>query len=142
MNLLFCGRAREVQDAAVSGRWRPELRGHASSCRSCRDVVASTSMLAEGRTSGPPVSIDPVLLWARAQQVRRFQTEARISRIVTAGQLAAFAAAVGVAGTFVLSANTWPSVPDLAIDRSWLYGAAAVLMVMMPGVSRWMSQDA
>ena len=93
MMLNPCSRTKEVADLLRRGQWpavcEPELRSHASACRSCGDLVLVTETLLRARSeSAGTVRIgSPSALWWRAQLRRRNAAVERIGRPIFGAQI-------------------------------------------------------
>ena len=108
-----CRLGRDVQQAAISGRWATALREHVEGCRSCREIASVTATLAAAPVP-PPSTVRPAVLWIRAKHARRLRAEAMVSRIITAGQIGAGVVGLGLLLFAAGQIETWSSLASVA----------------------------
>jgi hypothetical protein len=125
--IVECAREQEIVDAIATGRWPHgcdgSLPAHASSCETCRDVVAVAVALHEDECAAQREARLPSagLVWWRAQ-IRARADAARVAeRPITVAQGIAGACAVGLACG--LAGAAWQSLRHF----QWLGGAIASL---------------
>ncbi|HEY6358279.1 MAG TPA: hypothetical protein VIX35_08535 [Vicinamibacterales bacterium] len=121
--------------ASATGRWTPALEAHAAACPMCRDVKTVTSALA-APLAASPLTIDPVLLWARARHAAHVAAAARMSKILTTTQVLAAALVLAVFVYFF----RWPDVQPAARPpdtNTLLVAAGALLTAATVWLSRW-----
>lgn len=135
-----CPRERETQQAAATGRWTAELRGHVALCASCPQIARVTEALAAPLAS-PPASVDPLALLAGARQFRRLRAEARVSRILTGAQLGVCAVALGGMVAFAARPSLWRASPVDHDNLWWLYAGALVLTLAVVALSTSLWRD-
>lgn len=127
-----CPRESDVRDAAMSGRWTPDLRAHAATCGVCGDVRVVVEALQAPLPAARPEA-DPGLLWTCGRHVRRLGAEARISLVVTAAEISALVAVLAVLVSFVDVSGLWPSWSALLNSSAWMYAAGGLFAL---GLSR------
>ena len=151
-----CAREDEVLMMVSTGRWPEtapaELREHAEQCQVCRELgiaaaaigqeaeaSASFNKVAEASASFNKVAeaLVPNLpssgtVWWRAQLRARQEAARQVVRPITAAQMLAFAAMVGVAGAVFGATTQWFQRALRTVGRSIADGIAAV---PMPSVS-------
>jgi hypothetical protein len=130
-----CSRQDAVRVASATGRWTPALEAHAATCPTCRDVKTVTSALAAPLVAAP-LTIDPVLLWARARNAAQIAAGARIARILTTAQVMAASLLLVV----VIYFFRWPALEPAtgAPDPNTLLVAGGVLLTAATvWLSRW-----
>lgn len=130
-----CPRQDAVRVASATDRWTPALEAHAAACPACRDVKAVASALA-APLAARPLTIDPVLLWARARNAAEVAAGARMARILTTAQVLAASLVLVVLVYFF----RWPVVqPETsAPDPNTLLVAGGVLLTAATvWLSRW-----
>jgi hypothetical protein len=135
MTRRACDRQRDVQQAAASGRWTDELRGHAASCESCREVALVTSALS-GDATAAPRRVAPSILWAKARFARRRRAETVASNILIGSQVAIGAIGLGVVAYFGARLEPWSAIGA----SSTLLGGAALLVAGGLVTFRWISR--
>jgi hypothetical protein len=97
MTLTSCPREAELRDLLAHGQWpqaaAPDLRTHATTCRSCGDLVLVTESFRQARASAIAVARlgSPGVLWWRAQLRRRNAAVERITRPLLGAQIFALA---------------------------------------------------
>jgi len=140
MTVERCPRELDVRQAVADGCVTADLSAHAAGCEQCLTVWLRTAV--PGTVgAGPPKTVDPSLVWARARRLRRLRAEAQISRIITAAQVTAGLLILGVLVFFGSRPATWPSL-SLASDNAMLLAAGMGLMMLAAfGLSRLISQD-
>jgi hypothetical protein len=143
--LVGCGYRHEVERAARTRRWTPELDAHARACTRCSPTWVVAHAL-HTPLKPAPAAADPATLWAAARQVRRIVVEARISWIVTTAQVVTLALICAVLVTSI----PWPAVwswighpaTGTGADGTWLTGAGALVIAATFVLGRWLSRDA
>lgn len=139
MTLRRCDREHDVQQAAATGRWTTELRGHAAACRSCREIALVTSALL-GDTTTAPRRISPAILWAKARHARRRRGETIASRILIGSQVAIGVIGLGVAVYFGVQPETWSAVGADRVSPT-LVGSAALVTLASLATFRWLTRS-
>ena len=107
-------------------------------------MSAAMQVAVAGRApTGPPRFVDPAVVWAHARERRRLDAEARITRILTAAQIAAGLVVLVPLGFFIGLPAAWPGL-DFIRQIPWpLAGVAAGVTVLAgTGVAVLASQDA
>jgi predicted anti-sigma-YlaC factor YlaD len=151
MRANTCSHEHRIVRAAASGQAPdPDVQTHLASCETCRDAVAvSRWMNAMAPTAGEFRSLpSPELLWWKAQLLRRWEAERRVTAPIERTQrvelLAAIAGVVGLVvwqwdhlvrafgslnpanvSTWTNSAGAAPSLPVIVLGAV-LFGALVV----------------
>ncbi len=179
MARIECVREDDVLMMVSTGRWPEgaptELRTHAEACQVCHELgLAAAGIVRE--TESSPVAGDSVrplpssgTVWWRAQLRARQEAARQVATPITAVQLFAFSALVGVAGAVfgattewfqrtlqslggavggVFGAVSWPSLPSLPEDLSavplgyWIVVlVAAIGLVAGAAVFSWAMKE-
>lgn len=135
-----CSREREIVEVIASGRWPDacgdELRSHASSCRSCNDVVLVAAALHNQQALDlAQVRVPPAgLIWWRTQLRTRQEAVRRAERPLTIAHALAAASIAGVSAALITPLlpplrdvlAALESLPSLAL----LTGAVAALIAV------------
>jgi hypothetical protein len=129
MKLFGCKHERAAWNAALSGKWDPELRAHAACCRVCREVALVTSSLARLPDSAVGLP-DPRLLWWRERWLRSREAERALKPVAVfqrVALVAAMLAAAAVAAAGLPALAGWVPVPSGEITAfGWTIPAMAV----------------
>ena len=133
MSLRTCPRESEVKVLVERGQWpqacAPELRNHASSCKSCSELilVSVAFQRARNQSVGSARLSSPGLLWWRAQLRRRNVAVERISRPIMSAQIFALVLNVILAAVVAvwqarhgLAWLTWLQQLPHSIDTQWI----------------------
>lgn len=133
MSLRTCPRESEVKVLVERGQWpqacAPELRNHASSCKSCSELALVTAAFQSARNQsvGSARLPSPGLLWWRAQLRRRNVAVERISRPIMSAQIFALVLNVILAAVVAvwqarhgLAWLTWLQQLPHSIDTQWI----------------------
>ena len=117
MKPIECEFEAEALAAALESRWPDradaELREHVAGCAICADVIAVASAVAmaveDGREQVRAHALipDSGAVWWRAQLRARREAAEAAARPITAAQLVAFAAAMGLLGACFGATSTW-----------------------------------
>jgi len=131
-----CVREDEVLMMVSTGRWPEaapaELRQHADQCQVCRELgLAATSIAEEAEISVPDLPSSGTVWW-RAQLRARQEAVKQVTRPITAAQMMAFAAMVGVAGAVFGATTQWFQRGLRTLGRSIADGVASL---PLPNVS-------
>ena len=157
---ISCAREDDVLMMISTGRWPDgapvELRAHAETCQVCRELgLAAAGIVLESEAAAPALPSAGTVWWKA--QLRARQEDARqVSRPMTAVQLIAFSALVGVTGAVFGATTEWfqrslksvgtlvagffggvsvPSVPSLPEDLSSVpVGYWIILLVVGVGL--------
>ena len=138
MTARSCGRLREMQQAAASGQWTDELRGHAATCAACHEVAVVTSALS-GDVAAAPRRVSPSILWAKARFARRLRAETVASTILIGSQVAIGAIGLGVVAYAGARFDAWSSLSA----GSWaplVLGGAGLLVAGGILTLRWITR--
>ena len=140
-----CVREDEVLMMVSTGRWPEaapaELRQHANQCQVCRELglaaavigqEAEASLNKEAEASAGPSLPSSGTVWWRAQLRARQEAARQVVRPITAAQMMAFAAMVGVAGAVFGATTQWFQRGLRAIGRSIADGVSGI---PMPSIS-------
>jgi hypothetical protein len=108
---IECVREDEVLMMVSTDRWPDaapaELREHADQCQVCRELgLAAGAMSKEAEASAPNLPSSGTVWW-RAQLRARQEAAKQVVRPITAAQMLAFAAMVGVAGAVFGATTQW-----------------------------------
>ena len=108
---IECVREDEVLMMVSTDRWPDaapaELREHADQCQVCRELgLAATSIGEEAEIAVPNLPSSGTVWW-RAQLRARQEAAKQVVRPITAAQMLAFAAMVGVAGAVFGATTQW-----------------------------------
>lgn len=150
MKPVECDLEADVLAAVLQSRW-PErvdagLRAHVSSCAICSDVVAIAGSVDEDREAMRAVAVlpDSGRVWWTAQMRARREAATTAGRPITAAQVFAFAAAMGLLGACFGATSTWfqavlkkvqdvlPSAMALFAGHGLLILAMAAILVILP----------
>lgn len=160
MARIECAREDEVLMMVATGRWPEgapaELRGHADHCRVCRELGLAAAAVGEEAEASAPSLPSSGIVWWRAQLRARQEAARQVVRPITAAQMMAFAALVGVTGAVFGATTEWfqrglqsisrvvsstlggvslPSLPSLPQDLSSVsMGYWIILLVVGIGV--------
>jgi hypothetical protein len=157
-----CIREDEVLMMVSTGRWPEsapaELRRHADQCQVCRELGLAASAIgqeaeasasfnkeaeasasfnkeaeasAEVSASVPPLPSSGTVWW-RAQLRARQEAARQVVRPITAAQMMAFAAMVGVAGAIFGATTQWFQRGLRTLGRSIADGVAAIPLPSVP----------
>ncbi|MCU1328410.1 MAG: hypothetical protein JWN34_3780 [Bryobacterales bacterium] len=143
--MVECEFEADVLTAVLQSRW-PErtdgsLRAHAATCPICSDVVAVAGAIhCEAEQTLPAGNIpDAGRVWWVAQMRARREAAKTAGRPITAVQVLAFSAAMGLLGACFGATSEWfQTVVRLAgsIDVHWqtvgLFGGVAALVILIP----------
>lgn len=137
---IDCVREDEVLMMVSTGRWPEaapvELRQHADQCQVCRELglaaaaigreaEAPASMSNEGEAFAPNLPSSGTVWW-RAQLRARQEAAKQVVRPITAAQMMAFAAMVGVAGAVFGATTQWFQRGLRTLGRSIVDGVASI----------------
>lgn len=109
MRIGACPREIEIAELLRRGHWphacAPELRAHASACKSCGNLVLVTQAFRRERStaSAQPRLESPGVLWWRAQLRRRNTAIERMGRPLLGAQIFAAVVALAAGTVFFLS---------------------------------------
>lgn len=119
MKSYFCSQQERVSVAIQAGQWPdgcdPEVRAHAETCETCRDLALVAQTLHQSRhvTARPPQLPSPGLLWWRAQIRRRNDAIERMTRPIAIAEkiavLAVLLAAVALIAWLQKPLTSWLS---------------------------------
>ena len=134
---IECAREDEVLMMVSTGRWPErapaELRQHAEECHVCGEVgLAAAAIGHEAETSSIPSLPSSGTVWWRAQLRARQEAARQVVRPITAAQMLAFAALVGVFGAVFGATTQWFQRALRTVGRSI---ADSIPAVSMPSVS-------
>jgi hypothetical protein len=159
MTRVECEFESEVLSTALQGRWpdrvASELRVHAASCLICSDIVAVASALDEAREDMHACAVvpDSGRVWWLAQLRARREAAEAAGRPITAAQVIALAAAIGLLGACFGATSKWfqaslgwfgssiagiktpallPSVLSLVAEHGALVLAMAAVVLLVP----------
>jgi hypothetical protein len=113
MKRVECEFESEVLSAALQCRWPGrvdnELRAHVASCTICSDVIAVAGALDEAREDMHACTVvpDSGRVWWLAQLRARREAAEAAGRPITAAQVIALAAAMGLLGACVGATSKW-----------------------------------
>ena len=141
MKPFECEFEEDAFTAALQGRWPQrvdaELRAHIDGCAVCTDIVSITAAFDEAReqTAARADVPDSGRVWWRAQLRARREAAEAAGRPITAAQVIAFAAAMGLFGACFGALSTrfqavlrWAVAGVAGIDfKTWLPAASALL---------------
>jgi di/tricarboxylate transporter len=140
MRARTCGRQLDVQRAAASGRWTDELRSHATTCASCREIVLVTSALA-GDPTAAPRRVSPSILWAKARFARRRKAETVASNILMGSQAAIAVIGLGAVAYVGARLDAWSAI-GASPWGTVLLGGAGLLVAGGLVTLRWIGRRA
>lgn len=108
---IECTREDEVLMMVSTGRWPEgapaELRKHADACDVCRELgLAAVAIEGEAAIAAPALPSSGQVWW-RAQLRAKQDAAREVARPITAVQMIAFAAAVGVVGAVFGASAQW-----------------------------------
>ncbi len=150
MKPVECDFEPEVLSAVVQRRWPARvddsLRSHVSQCAICSDVAAVAGAVDEaGEAMRPSVEVPPGgRVWWLAQMRARREAAEAAGRPITAAQVIALAAAVGLLGACFGATSAWfqsvvrefaallPSAAALVAEHSLLIAALAAVLFVAP----------
>jgi hypothetical protein len=143
--MVECEFEADVLAAVMQSRWPErvdtELRAHAASCPLCSDVVAVAGAIAcEAEQPLRAANIpDAGRVWWVAQMRARREAAKTAGRPITAVQVLAFSAAMGLLGACFGATSEWfqrvvrfAAAIDLAWPTMALLGGVAALLVLIP----------
>ncbi|HLM98750.1 MAG TPA: hypothetical protein VK335_05690 [Bryobacteraceae bacterium] len=113
MTRVECEFESEVLSAALQSRWperaEAQLRAHVASCAICSDVIAVAGALDEARDDMHACAVvpDSGRVWWLAQLRARRQATETAGRPITAAQVIALAAAMGLLGACFGATSKW-----------------------------------
>jgi len=94
-----------------TGRWPEgapaELRAHAESCQVCRELGLAAAAIGEESELAAPALPSAGTVWWKAQLRARQEAARQVARPITAVQLLAFSALVGVMGAVFGATTVW-----------------------------------
>jgi hypothetical protein len=127
---IECVREDEVLMMVSTDRWPDrapaELRAHADQCQVCRELgLAAGAMSKEAAASAPNLPSSGTVWW-RAQLRARQEAARQVVRPITAAQMLAFAAMVGVAGAVFGATTQWFQRGLRTLGRSIADGVASI----------------
>lgn len=139
-----CAREDEVLMMVSTGRWPDaapaELRRHADHCQVCGELGLAAAAIGQeaeasasfSREAGDSTSVPNLpssgTVWWRAQLRARQEAARQVVRPITAAQMMAFAAAVGVAGAVFGATTQWFQRGLRAIGQSIADGVSGISM--------------
>ncbi len=133
-----CIREDEVLMMVSTGRWPEsapaELRQHAGQCQVCRELGLAAAVIsheAEVSASVPNLPSSGTVWW-RAQLRARQEAARQVVRPITAAQMMAFAAMVGVAGAIFGATTQWFQRGLRTLGRSIADGVSAIPVPSVP----------
>ena len=159
MTRVECEFESEVLSTALQGRWPDrvdsELRAHVASCVICSDIVAVASALDEAREDMHACAVvpDSGRVWWLAQLRARREAAETAGRPITAAQVIALAAAMGLLGACFGATSRWfqaslgwfgsslaglktpallPTVLSLVAEHGALVLAMAAVVLLVP----------
>jgi hypothetical protein len=111
MARIECPREDDVLLMVSTGRWPAgapaELREHATRCQVCAELGAAAAAIGVEVEGPVPALPSAGTVWWRAQLRARQEAAAKVTRPITAAQMLAFAAMVGVAGAVFGATTEW-----------------------------------
>jgi len=128
MKPVECEFESEVLTAALQSRWpdrvEPQLRAHVASCPICSDVVVIAGAIDDDREAmrASAVVPDSGRVWWMAQVRARREAAKAAARPITAAQVIALAAAMGLLGACFGATSKW-----FQSSLGWLGSAVASL---------------
>jgi hypothetical protein len=133
---IECDREDEVLMIVSTGRWPKaapvELREHADHCQVCRELgLAAASIGDETEVSLPNLPSSGTVWW-RAQLRARQEAARQVVRPITAVQMLAFAAIVGVAGAVFGATTQWFQRGLRTLARTIAEGAGSIPLPSVP----------
>jgi len=159
MKRVECEFEAEVLSATLQSRWPDrvdsELRAHVASCTICSDVIAVAAVLEQGREDMQACAVvpDSGRVWWLAQLRARREAAQAAGRPITAVQVIALAAAMGLLGACFGATSKWfqsslgwfgsslaalkipallPSVLSLVAEHGALALAMAAIVLLVP----------
>ena len=159
MKRVECEFEAEVLSTTLQSRWPDrvdsELRAHVASCAICSDVIAVAGALEQAREDmqGSAVVPDSGRVWWLAQLRARREAAEAAGRPITAAQVIALAAAMGLLGACFGATSKWfqsslgwfgssvaalkipallPSVLSLVAEHGALVAAMAAIVLLVP----------
>lgn len=127
-----CVREDEVLMMVSTGRWPEsapaELRQHADHCQVCRELGLAAAAIGEEAEVSMPTLPSSGTVWWRAQLRARQEAARQVVRPITAAQMLAFAAMVGVAGAVFGATTQWFQRGLRTLGRSIADGVASIPM--------------
>jgi hypothetical protein len=154
MTFSPCSREKEVAELIARGQWpqasSPELVAHASSCRSCGELILVTSAFQRARSQAASAAklSSPGALWWRAQLRRRNAAVERVGKPILGAQIFALALYLFAAVAIVVSQArhglnwlSWAQLPQLSslhLEALWpstLFNPGWGLLVLIPALA-------
>ena len=135
-----CAREDEVLMMVSTGRWPvaapAELREHADHCQVCRELGLAAASIGQEAEASASMSVPNLpssgTVWWRAQLRARQEAARQVGRPITAAQMLAFAAMVGVAGAVFGATTQWFQRSLRTLGRSIADGVSGI---SLPSVS-------
>ena len=140
-----CAREDEVLMMVATGRWPEgapsELREHADRCQVCRELGLAAAAVGEEREADAtmPVLPSPGIVWWRAQLRARQEAARQVVRPITAAQMVAFAAMVGVAGAVFGATTQWFQRGLQSVGRVLSAGLGGISLPSLPALPQDLS---
>jgi hypothetical protein len=129
---IECVREDEVLMMVSTGRWPEaapaELRTHADHCEVCRELGLAAAAISNDAEVFMPSLPSSGTVWWRAQLRARREAARQVGRPITAAQMLAFAAMVGVAGAVFGATTQWFQRGLRTLGRSIADGAASIAL--------------
>jgi hypothetical protein len=108
---ISCVHEDDVLMMVSTGRWPEgapsELRAHAASCQVCRELGVAAAGIMEEAEQPVPALPSAGQVWWRAQLRARQEAARQVATPITAVQLIAFSAIVGVTGAVFGATTEW-----------------------------------
>jgi len=127
---IECVREDEVLMMVSTGRWPDaapaELRQHADHCQVCRELGLAAAAIDEEAEVSVPNLPSSGTVWWRAQLRARQEAAKQVVRPITAAQMLAFAAMVGVAGAVFGATTQWFQRGLRTLGRSIADGVSSI----------------
>jgi hypothetical protein len=125
-----CAREDEVLMMVSTGRWPEaapaELRQHADQCQVCGELGLAAVAIGEEAEAAAPNLPSSGTVWWRAQLRARQEAARQVVRPITAAQMMAFAAMVGVAGAVFGATTQWFQRGLRTLGRSIADGVGSI----------------
>ena len=129
---IECVREDEVLMMVSTDRWPDrapaELRAHADQCQVCRELGLAAGSMSKAAAASAPNLPSSGTVWWRAQLRARQEAARQVVRPITAAQMLAFAAMVGVAGAVFGATTQWFQRGLRTLGRSVADGVGSVSM--------------
>ena len=133
---IECVREDEVLMMVSTDRWPDdapaELREHADQCQVCRELGLAAGVVSKEAEASAPNLPSSGTVWWRAQLRARQEAAKQVVRPITAAQMLAFAAMVGVAGAVFGATTQWFQRGLGTLGRAIADGVASIPLPSLP----------